>query len=221
MMKKNCQDCGVEFNAPDDPILSRFALRCSRCAGEREAAYKREQQERLKHEQEQRWRQICPPAYQETLVDKLPDPARAAEILAWNYGPTGLLLYGPTRRGKTRCAWLLARKTFDAGKSVQVLDSMAGFDYGGAFSASAAQAENWVYARCRSGLLFLDDVFKGKLTDSFESAVFAIVDYRLAHRLPIVATLNDTGETLAARMSKDRGAALVARLKEMCRTIEF
>ena len=220
-MKKNCKDCGAEFDGPDDPVLSRFIIACSRCNAVHEAGFKREREEREHREREQRWRELCPAAYHDTAMDKLPDPARVAEILAWNYGPTGLLLYGRTRRGKTRCAWLLVRKVFDSHKSIRTLDSLAGFEYGALFATNAREAGDWVYERCRCGLLFMDDVFKVKLTDSFESAVFAIVDYRLAHRLPIVATLNDTGETLSARMSKDRGEALVARLKEMCEVIKF
>lgn len=98
---------------------------------------------------------------------------------------------------------------------------MAGFQYGAAFSNSGREAQEWIESRAKCGLLFFDDAFKVKMTDSFESAVFAIVDYRLAHQLPILATLNDTGETLAKRMTGDRGDAFVARLKEMCQVIKF
>jgi DNA replication protein DnaC len=220
-MNKKCKKCNSEFTAPDDPVLNRFTPFCPVCATaqlETDAAVERK---RLDHEREIQWQSLCPPAFRDTVVEKLPNPARAAEILSWNYGKTGLLLHGRTRTGKSRCAWLLVRKVFELDKSIQVLDSMAGFQYAAAFSNSGREAQAWVEARCRCGLLFFDDVFKVKLTDSFEAAVFAIVDYRLNHHLPILATLNDTGETLAARMSSDRGDAFVARLKETCGLIQF
>lgn len=220
-MTKNCKTCDQPFEAPDDPVLSRFMFFCLTCSNNHQAADQKVSRDRANQERESRWRSLCPPAYRDTVIESLPTPAKAQEILAWNYGAKGLLLHGKTRRGKSRCAWLLCRKVFELGKSIRVLDSMAGFQYASAFANSGREAQEWVDSRCKCGLLFFDDVFKVKLTDSFEAAVFAIVDYRLAHNLPILATLNDTGDTLAARMSADRGEAFVARLKEMCHLINF
>ena len=220
-MKKNCKICGVEFTAPDDPILSRFTPFCQKCANDLREANLKEQQAIAERDSEIRWHSICPSAYRDTTIERLPNPAKAEEVLSWNYGAAGLLLHGQTRKGKSRCAWLLVRKVYESGKSVRVLDSMAGFQYGAAFANSGREALEWIETRSKCGLLLFDDVFKVKLTDSFEAAVFAIVDYRITHQLPIIATLNDTGKTLAARMSEDRGEAFLARLREMCRVIQF
>jgi len=220
-MQKPCKKCQTVFEAPDDSVLNRFTPFCPACATERREADEKTEAARISGEREARWQAICPPAYRDTVIEKLPNPNKATEILAWNYGATGLLLHGKTRKGKSRCAWLLVRKTFEAGKSIRVLDSMAGFHYGAVFANSGREALEWVEARSKCGLLFFDDVFKVKLTDSFEAAVFAIVDYRISHNLPILATLNDVGDTLAARMTSDRGEAFVARLREMCHVIQF
>jgi DNA replication protein DnaC len=222
-MKKNCKKCSAEFDGPefgpDEEWLNRLPGLCQKCSDEQAQATARAEKERKSRERESRWRDLCPPAYRDTVTEKLPHPDKAAEILAWNYGSTGLLLHGPTRTGKTRCAWLLVRKMFDAGKSIRVLDSSAGFLYLRLFLNDGAP--DWFQDHCDCAFLVLDDIFKAKLTESFEAAVFAIVDHRLSHKLPIVATLNDTGETLAARMSPDRGDAFVARLKEMCQVVKF
>lgn len=219
-MKKNCTKCGVELELPDNPFFKTIAY-CAKCTGEIRAKAESDAKDEAMRQNEERWRKLCPPAFRDTDAGKLPNPQKAVETMAWEYGPTGLLLHGDTRRGKSRCAWLLIRKVFDAGKTVQVMDSMSGFQYMAAFSNSAKDAQEWVELRSKCGLLFFDDLFKAKLTDSFEAAVFAIVDYRMNHQLPIVATLNDTGETLSSRMSADRGEAFVARLKEMCQIIQF
>lgn len=219
-MKNKCK-CGAEFDGPDDPIWNRLMPFCPECSKVIRDTNVKEQAERTAREQEMQWQKLCPLAYRNTAVDKLPIPDKADEILAWNYGAKGLMLYGPTRRGKTRCAWLQLKKMFKLGKSIKVLDALAGFNYMAEFSNGGEAAREWVESYCRCEILFLDDVFKAKLTDSFEAAIFAIIDYRMSHNLPILATLNDTGETLTARMSSDRGDAMVARLKEMCNVIQF
>lgn len=222
-MKKKCkfESCQNQVECPDDPILSRFTLFCPECCQRVSAEQKAKADEFSRQEKLHKWQAICPAGFRDTQIEKLPRPEKAQEILAWNYGKTGVLLHGKTGKGKSRCAWLLCEKVFNSGKSIHVLNSLAGFEYAGIFESGGRAAHEWVQSRCSCGLLFLDDVFKVKLTDSFESAVFAIVDYRLAHQLPILATLNDTGATLMARMSEDRGAALYRRLKEMCEVIQF
>ena len=67
----------------------------------------------------------------------------------------------------------------------------------------------------------MDDIFKVKLTDSFENAIFTIIDQRINNLRPIIATMNDVGATLAARMSPDRGGPIVRRLREACQIVVF
>src|SRR5580693_3800551 len=108
-MKKNCRQCGTEFDAPEDPILNRFTPFCQKCADDRRIQAEKEAEERIRIEREQKWLALCPPAFRATEISKLPLPQKAEEVLAWNYGPTGLLLHGPTGRGKSRCAWLAVK----------------------------------------------------------------------------------------------------------------
>ncbi len=222
-MQRKCKSdgCEVLVDVIDDPVLSRFTPFCPACCEKFSAEATAREEKNLREARQATWKKICPPDFQATEITQLPRPEKAQEILSWNYGRKGLLLHGKTGRGKSRCAWLLCERVFFGGKSVQVLGALAGFEYAGIFESGARAANEWIERRCKCGLLFFDDVFKVKLTDSFEAAVFAIVDYRLAHGLPILATLNDTGETLAARMTSDRGDAFVRRLKEMCDVIQF
>jgi DNA replication protein DnaC len=220
-MKKNCKDCGIEFEASDDALIFRYTVYCSPCLEKSSKEAKEKAEKDLYSKRVYEWRGICPPAYLETVKSKLPNPSKIDEVMAWEYGKNGILLHGKTRTGKSRCAWALCHKVFFSGKTVKILDTAAGFKYAAVFSSGGREVNEWIGTHSRCGLLFLDDVFKAKLTDSFEAAIFAILDYRMNHNLPILATLNDTGDTLAARMSPDRGDALVARLKEMCATIQF
>lgn len=218
---RKCKNCPMLIPVPDDPMLARFLVYCPACAEARRIANEKKQTDAFLAQRESDWRQICPPIYRETQPEKLPDPAKLVKVLEWEHNRHGLILHGKTRKGKSRCAWLLARKVFFEGKSVRVLDSRSGFEYAARFSHGAERVLDYIDSHSRCGLLFLDDVFKAKLTESFEQAIFAIIENRQAFGRPILATTNDTGDTLKSRMSADRGDALIARLKEMCEVVKF
>ena len=168
------------------------------------------------------WKILCPAAYRETKKHELPSPTKLDVVLRWKYGPKGLMLIGPTRRGKSRCAWKLMEREFFAGRNVECLDAKFAIDYAGKMNSGAAIASEWLTAKMNAGLLLLDDTLKVKLDNSgAETALFAVIEERMANNRPMVVTTQDTGETLLARMSPDRGVAMVARLRECCESITF
>jgi hypothetical protein len=59
---------------------------------------------------ERQWDRLCPPLYRNTIPEQLPNPEKFEEVQKWKYGPTGLLLLGPTRCGKTRAVWTRLRR---------------------------------------------------------------------------------------------------------------
>lgn len=220
-MDSNMTNC-LQCHQPFEPLTvcgRPLLVPCPACAEKNAAetleSRKLEELRRLRAE----WDDRCPTLFRDTLVERLPDQVASAAVLGWKPNPSGLLLYGKTRTGKSRTVWLLAERLHLAGVSVTVMDSMSGFEYGSVFRDGSPL--DWVTKRSRCGVLLLDDVFKVKLTESFEAALFVVVDSRMNWKLPVVATLNDTGETLASRMTGDRGAAFVARLREMCETVVF
>jgi hypothetical protein len=56
------------------------------------------------------WKSLCPPGYRNTTSEQLPNVAKFEEVQRWQYGPKGLLVVGPTRRGKTRSVWKLLER---------------------------------------------------------------------------------------------------------------
>jgi len=74
---------------------------------------------------------------------------------------------------------------------------------------------------CKSPLVFFDDLGKCKLTENVEANLFEVVEQRTAWERPTIVTTNDTGESLKARMSENRGAPLVERIKEFFQVVEF
>ena len=157
----------------------------------------------------------------QTVVEKLPRPELFNRVMRWTFQNKGVVMHGPTRKGKSRCAWKLAEREYLNGREVKVLDSTFGITFAQKYSVSGSAAYEWLEEKNGADLLLLDDVFKIKLTDAAEGALFMIVDYRTQHGKPMIVTMNDTGASLEERMTTDRGPALVARIREFCENINF
>lgn len=217
---KTCIECCKEFPVEKGPKFL-YWTRCGGCSIE---VSKREDAKRKRmaaEQMESRWRLVCPKQFQMTELSRLPDQEAATKATEWQHGNRGLILNGPTGSGKSRTAWMVIKQCHFAGLHIECLNSMAGLKYASLFSGSASDVEQWVGKLINADLLFMDDIFKIKLTDSFESVIFSLVDQRTENGRPIILTANDTGESLTARMSPDRGEPLVRRLREFCDTITF
>lgn len=166
-------------------------------------------------------RAYCPRLYQDTDANRLLPPAD--EVLALEY-PTdgkGVLLYGPTRTGKTRTAYLLARKWF-----IPRDWAMAAFN-GGSFARAVADE----YGNGNAGgfhamlnalpILLLDDAFKARLTPAVQDALYSVVEDRMAAMRPTILTMNSGTEDVEAAMATDLAGPMIARLRESCRAFEF
>lgn len=165
---------------------------------------------------------ICPPLYQQTDESRLPKK-QFDEVIAWNYGPQGLILQGASGTSKTRCAWMLIQKLICRHICpVITFDCVA---FGHAVSKRFSECdgvEDWLLELAEfQGVVFFDDLGKLKITDRAEAELFGIIERRSANLLPIFATTNDTGATLEERMSDNRGPAMIRRLREFCKVIRF
>ncbi len=171
-----------------------------------------------------KWEQLCPPIYRESDAKLLPNLRMFEEVQKWEYGPEGLLLIGPSRRGKTRAAWtLLKRLHFQEERKIVSF---------GPKDLKAAVANEWrdrdndepdLTAGLRHvQVLFLDDLDTIKFTEAVEETLFDTFEYRLAHGKPVILTLNQSGPELAGRMSTEaRGEKITRRMRESCKVINF
>lgn len=165
--------------------------------------------------------EFCPPLYQRTEPSRLPQ-AQLSAALSWEYGPRGLILLGETGRGKSRVAWLTLKKVMTGRKppSFMWFDAVS-FGHEIAKHYRTEDAEAWLDRVAECGLVFFDDLGKLKLTERAEVELFGVIERRCAAELPIIVTTNDTGDTLASRMTDNRGPALIRRLREFCEPIQF
>jgi DNA replication protein DnaC len=172
---------------------------------------------------ESAWKRLCPPVYRKTVPEQLPKLAKFEEVQKWKYGPTGLLLVGPTRRGKTRSVWKrLERLHFDERRRILAFNPM---DLKLAVAKAwrdPEEAEVWINRIRTVGLLFFDDLDTVKFTEAVEETVYDAFEYRPTHGKPVIATVNRTGRELAARMNASgRGAKIVERMREYCQVVNF
>ncbi len=224
-----CETCGSDFNASclwlggRERMVSR---RCNACIARQRAAVEAERLAERRREHERRWADICPIEFRlveesggRTDIERLSaDQPLLASILAWQYGPRGLLLHGPTGRCKTRCAWRLLRREYDRGRCVQGIKAHR-FGVEAQHHALAGSLMDWLDALVEVPLLLLDDMGKGRFTDASEAHLFALIDERSERGLPLIITTNDTEDSLRARMSDGRAEPLMRRLADYCDVI--
>lgn len=229
-----CRFCGGTF--PYNPIIGPFAIRahptvCDPCMTKIEEANETERKiiaasraEALARKWEARWLDICPPLYRDTDMAKLPAEAAAKlpAVMAWKFGPRGLLLHGVTKRGKTRTAYLLLRRLHFADRIL-----ISAWDTGDWVNECSKRfrsgdGEEWTERQIRVPLLFLDDIGNEASGERGEGELFRVIKRRGEEMKPIIMTTNKTGINLREKFrEEDRGAALVRRLAEFCECIGF
>lgn len=222
MLTNSCQTCGKPFSY--EPTMPGLPARwkpanCPACQQVEAAAANERERKEVQFQRRETWEMMCPTIYRQTDRARLPK-GPADKVLAWKYGPKGLVIHGATGRGKTRAAFLLMERLCMEGRSVEVF-------HGNRFAHECASqfgqftGEQWIEDVATKDVVFFDDLGKFKLTERVEAELFGMVETRLAWARPVIATLNLGGDSLAGKLSGDRGEPLVRRLREFCDAVAF
>jgi len=149
-------------------------------------------------------------------------PTQFAQCQHWIPGRRGLLLFGPTRRFKSRIAYWLFMRCVRNKFSVEAYDCRT---FRGEVESriSAGTLRDW-YKRLEHTIdvLLFDDMgkFKGE-GKRIEEELFNVVKLRVEAQRGMIITTNDTPESMAAHFSKGIGQPLVERIVENCAAVDF
>ena len=167
------------------------------------------------------WRKICPPDYDATDPARIPAAMQNAAMPLDMDNGRGIFLFGKPATYKTRTIWLKLAKEFTLGKKIQHL-SPHDFALKASWAMCNAEEGNaWLTSLIDTpDILFLDDVFKNRITEAQEFVLFSLVEGRMARRKPMCFTSNTHFTDIPTRLTeagqKVRADALMRRLDESC-----
>lgn len=197
-----CPQCGADVEREivwfhGREILADRGCLCDDCEAERHSALQTLTEDARHLAQ---WNARVPEDYHRAQVDRVPKELRPA--LKWQpcekFRRLGIT--GPPRAGKTMVAALIARELkipfrWTNGFAARGLYNAAVSAEGDERRIAAATWLRW--QECP--LLVLDDVDKGKPTEAWSSALFALLEARNGHCLPTIWTANLAPGALARK----------------------
>jgi DNA replication protein DnaC len=136
---------------------------------------------------------------------------------SWDYGATGLYLYGPAGSGKTFLAQCILKQQAWWGRRVLFLEVPAllrelrrGFGLKG-----KNISKDWVDRAARVRVLALDDLGAEKPTDWSRELILTIFNDRIGARLPTIVTSNHTLAELHDHLGDPKGR-IASRIAGCC-----
>jgi len=167
---------------------------------------------------------ICPPLYRSTDTARLPQ-AKFHRVMEWTPGDEGRGLYltGVAGTFKTRCMWqLIERIVTTTWTNVLVFDSLKWQVEVSAAFGQPDFTQEWLDGVCDAPILFIDDLFKGKMTDAQAHAAHGVLERRSSNHKPTLCTSNADGSNISGRVMESTTAeSILRRIAEFCEVIEF
>lgn len=170
------------------------------------------------------WNKLCPDEFKKELNFKKKACNRNTydRVMAWRVGENNLLLRGSSGKCKTRFAWKLLEREWNAGYTMaahthtelrMTLTSLASNDQ--------PRCNVFVEQLSRADILFIDDLGKGRATPASEEAFFCLLDARMRDCKPTLFTSDLPLTALDAVWSDAYACGTMRRILERCEKIEF
>ena len=172
----------------------------------------------------------CPPAYK-TFDQNHPGLASNAKsvetTLAYKFNSRGLLLSGPTNKGKTRTCWQLLRRLY--GEDAVECRWYHAMDFFTQLQECVKygrdDAKGWISDLAWRKMVFIDDLgqeanLKSR-EDWAEGWFFRFLDLRIERALPLVITTNLTAKDMARKQNDIRSDPFLRRVLDVCDVVRY
>lgn len=228
-----CRVCGTDFIAETTVFKGDARVRektifqtvCDACAAkENECVVVTRDAETPEQKRRFRWVQMTGIRYSQFRREELPKVIQkhADMVLNWKPETKGIGLVGPPRTGKSPLLYALGQSLYVSGVDVFPTSGIEfQREYHRAFGDERQEWRGYLRECERSEVLIIDDADKLNLTAGVESEYYGMLERRRNWQLPVLCTLNLTGDEFAAlgRDRSDRAAAIVERLRDLCEFI--
>ena len=174
----------------------------------------------------ERFASICRrfPAYDPKTTDwRLVSPAiskAAGEWMQRDDPARGLWLCGPTRLGKTRVMFGLMARLAAMGKTCGYTNHQQVCDWIASAAMRVPSAISAIETLRRSDVLLIDDLGKGRPTETATAGIYGLLEWFTSRARPVVLTSQAAGEWMHNRFGEDGGEAIVGRLTTFCELVE-
>lgn len=212
----SCAVCGALRFVEVDPIgiemFKHIRLCCPKCSGEPSNVVPMKEPPPMPNEN--KW---IPTEFQNTDESLLPPVWGTMRYWLPNDG--GIYIYGPTRRCKSRMAYMIIARALARGEVVETYDSRT---LRGKVEQCISAGTLWAWYETLKNVdvVLIDDL--GKFDGNgrrIEEEVFNLVKLRCEAKKPMIITSNDSPKLLGNRFSEEFRAPLIARLEEQCRVV--
>jgi DNA replication protein DnaC len=172
----------------------------------------------------EKWADLCPEQYRTGPTDFI-DEAKFKAITSWNFGPTGLVAVGHSRKGKTTSFWHLLHKLFVLQGHPFVAVSEPEFAILRERQNRYGALDQFLDKCVHTKIFFLDDIGHAATGSRHMEELYYIIEKRTSWRRPILATTQFSRAELQAKAMKSGTAktsqAILNRLTSFCRFVTF
>ena len=226
---KHCADCGSLFDAQTISVLGVqiTGLLCNECDDAKEAAWQARKtelaqmsDERKPLDRAEQFRRIAiESGFRRYLAFDAHKCALAKDKQPMASSENGMLLVGPTGKGKTFLAIELMRLKYRFGKSIALIDAI---EFGLAVATpDGERRERELKRAIEADWLLVDDFAKGVLSPRAAEAWFHVANRRENFERPTIWTTNANGNDILNRMPPEIGEPFLERLTRTTERFTF
>ena len=171
------------------------------------------------------WMKVCPASFDETDPERI-KPTKIDAVMKFDFSThKGIYLFGKPGTQKTRSIYCLLARELLSGRSIIRLESVEFTQQASSATYNPTMGAEWLEKVCAYDILFIDDIFKNKMTEAQEFILFSVLDRRTSNCKPTIFTSN-IGLSEACSMftdagQGDRAEAVMRRIKEFSRVLKF